>query len=60
MAAAFVLGRWMQSLLFGVGVTDPWTYGVVAILLAGSAALACLGPALKAGRTDPAITLRYE
>jgi putative ABC transport system permease protein len=60
MAAAFALGRWMQSLLFGVGVTDPWTYGAVAFLLAGIAALACLGPALNAGRTDPAITLRYE
>jgi ABC-type antimicrobial peptide transport system permease subunit len=60
LAGAFALGRWMQSLLFGVSVADPWTYCGVAFLLSGIAALACLGPAIKAGATDPAITLRYE
>jgi ABC-type lipoprotein release transport system permease subunit len=36
------------------------TYGSVVALLLGVSALACWGPAWRAARLDPAITLRAE
>jgi len=48
----------IESLLFGVGATDAATFAMVAVLLAGVAALACALPAAKAARVDPCETLR--
>jgi putative ABC transport system permease protein len=55
-----LLARTLKSFLFGVGTTDPLTLGVVLLVLALVAALACLVPALKATRVDPAVALRAE
>jgi putative ABC transport system permease protein len=54
--AAQALGK----LLYGVPPTDPGTFLVVAALLVGVAAVACLAPARRAVGVDPAIALKAE
>ena len=58
--AALWLGRFLAGLVFGVGTTDPVTFGSVALLLATTAFLASMIPALRAAHVDPASVLRSE
>jgi putative ABC transport system permease protein len=60
MAAAAVLARVTESLLYGVKPGDLATYGAVAIVLIATGALACYMPALRATRIDPGEALRAE
>lgn len=60
LGAAFLLTRSLSSLLFEIGATDPSTYLGVAALMLGTAAAACLLPARRAARVEPATTLREE
>jgi putative ABC transport system permease protein len=60
LGGSLFLGRAMQSLLFGVKPTDPFTLGAVSLVLAAVACAASLEPAFRASRVDPLIALRNE
>jgi predicted permease len=59
-AGALVTSRLLQGLLFGVAPDDPLTLGAVAALIAAVGVAACLLPAMRAAKVDPAIALRSE
>ena len=52
--------RFAGSFLYGLSATDPVTYIVLAVVLAGIALAATWMPARRAARLDPAVALRYE
>jgi predicted permease len=60
LAAALVLTRLMEALLFEVRPNDPATLVGVALLIAAVAAAASLVPAFRATRVDPIAALREE
>ncbi len=60
LAAALALTRLIESQLYGVTATDPATFALVAGVLAATALLANLIPAIRATRLDPAVVLREE
>lgn len=60
LVGAVVFTRSLDSLLFGVSPTDPWTLGGAAALLLAVALLATLTPALRAARIDPKAVLQAE
>ncbi len=55
---AVLLARLMSGLLYGVEITDPPTFGGMAVLLVVVAVVACLAPARRAAAMDPMIALR--
>ena len=59
-AGAGALTALIESFLFGVAATDPLTFGVVAVLLASVAAVACWIPARYATSVSPIVALRQE
>ena len=59
-ALALALGRVMAGLLFGVSATDASTLAFVVALVAVTAALASLVPAMRAARLDPMRVLRED
>jgi putative ABC transport system permease protein len=56
-AGALAAGRALQVVLFGVSPVDALTLVVVGLILLSFATLACLLPARRASRVDPARTL---
>jgi predicted permease len=59
-AGAVAVGRYLQTLLFGISPTDPLTLGMVTGVILVTAFVACLIPALRATRTDPLTVLRGD
>jgi putative ABC transport system permease protein len=59
-AAAFFAVRIMAALLYGVEARDVATFFTVPIVLAATALLATLAPALRATRVDPMTALRAD
>jgi ABC-type antimicrobial peptide transport system permease subunit len=60
LAAAAMLGRLMESLIFGLDPLDPVTFIVVPALLATVAVIACLLPARRAAAVEPLAALRTD
>jgi predicted permease len=60
LAAAWLLGRVVSSLLFGISPHDGWTMAAVSGVLAAVSAAACYLPARRVTRADPLRALRYE
>jgi predicted permease len=60
MAASLAVSRLLKSFLFGLSAADPMTFGIIPLLLAAVALLACYIPARRATKVDPMIALRAE
>jgi predicted permease len=52
--------RIIASELFGVGASDPWTFGAVVVVIVTVGLAACWIPARRAMNVDPMVALRYE
>jgi putative ABC transport system permease protein len=59
-ALSLAVSRLIGAMLFGLKATDPATYTVVLLAVAGIAILAAVGPAWRASRIDPMVALRQE
>jgi ABC-type antimicrobial peptide transport system permease subunit len=60
LAAAFGVGRLLQTLLVQTSPSDPVTLISVVVLVTVVAVAACIGPARRATRLDPLVALRHE
>jgi len=60
LGGAFTLTRLLQTMLFGIGVTDVLTYAAATLGMMLVVVLATFGPALRATRISPVVALRYE
>ncbi len=58
LAASLALTRLLSSVLFGVGPSDPLTFGAVAAVLASVAAAACWLASRRALGIDPVRAVR--
>jgi putative ABC transport system permease protein len=52
--------RLLRTMLYGVNMYDPWTFGAGAVVLVLVAFLACYLPVRRAARLDPMVALRAE
>lgn len=59
-AGAWLVGRAMQSMLYGVAALDYGVFSAVGAVLLGAALLACYIPAQRAAALDPMAALRQE
>jgi ABC-type antimicrobial peptide transport system permease subunit len=57
---AFLATRSLGSQLHGVSATDPLSIGVALVVLAGTAVVASLIPAMRASRVAPILALQQE
>ena len=60
LAAAWVLGRYLASLLYGISAADPMLLAFVSIGMIVAALAAMYLPARRAATVHPLVALRYE
>jgi predicted permease len=60
LVGAWLLTRYMSSVLYGVSARDPLTFIGIPVLLSIVVVLACFFPARRAARVDPMVALRHE
>jgi len=60
LVGAFAATRLLDSLLFGVGASDPFTFAAIVLLISAVAFLASWLPARRAAQVDPIVALRAE
>ena len=60
LGGSLLLGRYVQSEVFSVPVSDPAAIAAAVILLAATAFVACLVPARRATRLEPMSALRHD
>jgi len=58
--AAFFLTKLLEGNLVGVSIHDPWSFGIMAVVLAAAGLLASYLPARSAMRLNPVEALRHE
>jgi putative ABC transport system permease protein len=58
--AAVLAGQSLQAILVGVPAADPLTICSVTLFLCAVGLIASCAPALRAARTDPAVTMRVD
>jgi putative ABC transport system permease protein len=59
-AAALMLTRLLEGMVYGVSMRDPLIFVLVNLLLVTVSLAACYVPARRAMRVDPLVALRYE
>jgi putative ABC transport system permease protein len=60
LVGAYLVGRAMQSTLYGVGAMDGRAFALLSLLLVAVALVASLFPALRASKVEPMSALRAE
>jgi ABC-type antimicrobial peptide transport system permease subunit len=57
-AASLSLGSVLRNQVYGVATADPVTLASISVVLMIAVVAACVAPALRAMRIDPALVLR--
>ncbi len=60
LCAAFILSRYLSSMLYDVQPMDPPSLALAILLIAATALVAALFPASRAAAVDPMAALRHE
>jgi predicted permease len=60
LGVAAPIAQVLSVFMFGLPPLDPVTFGGAAVLFFATALAACYGPARRATRVDPLVTLRHE